>query len=200
MGDVKYRSEILDAAAAAFIRYGYKRVTMGDIAEGAGISRPTLYGVFPNKEAVFRGVVRQFHDSALAEIRERVESVGTLPGRLEIAFEVWLIRPFRMVHESPDAKELLESTHAFASEAFERSYREFEALLASLIEPFADRLKLIDMTPGELASALSAAGRGMKAHARDGAELLRLVSGLIRMTVASLYPSETASRVTEGVA
>ena len=199
MGDAKHRSEILEAAAAAFTRYGYRRVTMGDLARGAGISRPTLYCVFPNKEAVFRGVVRRFHESALAEIGARIGSVDSLPGRLEIAFEVWLIRPYRMMDRSPDARELLESTHAFASEVFEESYRQFEALLASVIEPFADRLKFIDMTPSELARALSAAGRGMKAHAGDVEELAGLVSGLIRMTVASLYPSETASRVAEGV-
>jgi AcrR family transcriptional regulator len=200
MSDAKHRAAILEAALAAFTRYGYRRVTMGDIAEGSGLSRPTLYNVFPNKEAVFVGVVRHVHEAAIEEIRERTVAEASLPGRLEIAFEVWLIRPYRMMHRSPDAKELLESTHAFASGVFEEAYREFESVLEGIIEPFGARLKLIDMTPSELARALSASGTGMKHRARDAEELEGLVSGLIRMTVASLFPSEKASRVAEGVA
>lgn len=200
MRDANHRTAILEAALAAFSRYGYRRVTMGDIAEGAGLSRPTLYNVFPNKEAVFLGVVRHVHEGAIAEIRERIAGVESLPGRLEVAFEVWLVRPYRMMHRSPDAKELQESKHAFASEVFEDAYREFESVLEGIIEPYGSRLKRIDMTASDLARALSAAGTGMKQRARDAEELEALVSGLIRMTVASLFPSEKASRVAEGIA
>ena len=38
--DVAKRDKVLTAALDIFLRYGYKRVTMNDIAEAASISRP----------------------------------------------------------------------------------------------------------------------------------------------------------------
>ena len=49
------KSRILAAARDVFIRYGYKRVTMGDIAKAAGMSRPALYLVFQCKPEIFKG-------------------------------------------------------------------------------------------------------------------------------------------------
>ena len=50
------KSKILTAARAVFLRYGYKRISMNDIAEAAGVSRPALYLLFKNKEEIFIGV------------------------------------------------------------------------------------------------------------------------------------------------
>jgi AcrR family transcriptional regulator len=55
-------------ARAVFLRYGYKRVTMSDIAEAAGMSRAALYVGFKSKEDVFVGVFDQWVDQTIAEI------------------------------------------------------------------------------------------------------------------------------------
>jgi len=49
--DIAKREKVLEAALGVFLRYGYKRVTMNDIAEAARISRPALYLVFDSKDA-----------------------------------------------------------------------------------------------------------------------------------------------------
>ena len=48
-------NKILSAAYDSFIRYGVKRTTMGDVAQAAGVSRPTLYASYPNKEELLGG-------------------------------------------------------------------------------------------------------------------------------------------------
>src|SRR3546814_16147684 len=48
-----FRSKIdraVIAAADQFIRYGFARTTMGDIARASDMSRPALYLLFPGKE------------------------------------------------------------------------------------------------------------------------------------------------------
>jgi AcrR family transcriptional regulator len=45
MSDDK-RTRILAAARSVFLRYGFKRVNMNDIADAAGVSRPALYLLF----------------------------------------------------------------------------------------------------------------------------------------------------------
>ncbi len=52
------RDGILDAAGETFIRYGFRKTSMDDVARAAGLSRQSLYAHFPNKEALFRDVVQ----------------------------------------------------------------------------------------------------------------------------------------------
>jgi TetR/AcrR family transcriptional regulator len=51
------KAEILDAATAVFLRYGYRKTSMDDLARAAGLSRQGLYLHFRTKEALFHAVV-----------------------------------------------------------------------------------------------------------------------------------------------
>src|SRR3546814_1937855 len=57
------------AAADQFIRYGFARTTMGDIARAADMSRPALYLLFPGKEELFEAAVTHLNRIRMAEIR-----------------------------------------------------------------------------------------------------------------------------------
>src|SRR5258708_36742368 len=48
------RLAILEAATPVFLRYGYKKTSMDDLARAAGLSRQGLYLHFENKEALFK--------------------------------------------------------------------------------------------------------------------------------------------------
>jgi AcrR family transcriptional regulator len=51
--------EILAAALAIFAEHGFAATRLEDVARRAGVSKGTIYLYFPNKEALFRAVVRQ---------------------------------------------------------------------------------------------------------------------------------------------
>lgn len=58
------RAAILDAAAGVFLRYGFKKTSMDDLARAAGLSRQGLYLHFPTKEAIFKaGLLRLIEGS-----------------------------------------------------------------------------------------------------------------------------------------
>lgn len=68
---------ILDGALAQLELHGVRRTTMDDIARAAGVSRPTLYGYFPNKGAIIRATFMRELDRFLArmdEVGQRAES------------------------------------------------------------------------------------------------------------------------------
>jgi len=52
-------AEIIAAALASFADKGYAATRLDDVAADAGISKGTIYLYFPNKEELFRAVVRQ---------------------------------------------------------------------------------------------------------------------------------------------
>src|SRR5580704_13856017 len=113
----KSQEKVIEAAKQVFMRYGYKRVTMADIAEAAGMSRPALYLVFPSKEEIFTALLTRVFAAALDEIRQGLGRWPTAREKLSLAFEVWAVRPFEMTLASPDGKDLYESSYQFATEA-----------------------------------------------------------------------------------
>jgi AcrR family transcriptional regulator len=63
---MKARTRILDAAMLVFRRHGFRRSSIEQAADAAGLTRQALYHHFRSKEALFRAVIEQLHESALA--------------------------------------------------------------------------------------------------------------------------------------
>lgn len=182
----KKQSRVIEAALAAFMRYGFKRVTMGDIAKEAGMSRPALYLVFPGKEQIFAAVVRHFTERALGEIKAGLPHQGSLEQQLRFVFDIWTVRPFKLIHELPDARDLVDCSAGFAQEVVDQGYREFEGLLVSLLESHADRIGGRRLTPPRLAHMMASSARGFKGAAQDEQELRELIATLIVLVQATL--------------
>lgn len=83
------RAAILEAAKAVFLRYGFKKTSMDDLARAAGLSRQGLYLHFNTKEALFKAAVIHLVEAARAAAREALAGDGDLhlEARLLAAFE-----------------------------------------------------------------------------------------------------------------
>lgn len=71
--------KLLDSALSAFLDFGIKRTSMGEIARRAGISPATLYRRFESKNELVEAVGVREAQRYVAEIDERVRAV-TEPG------------------------------------------------------------------------------------------------------------------------
>ena len=63
---MKARTRILDAAMLVFRRQGFRRSSIEQAAEAAGLTRQALYHHFKSKEDLFRAVIELLYESALA--------------------------------------------------------------------------------------------------------------------------------------
>ena len=63
----KTQQLIIDAAFAEFAYHGFQKTTLKDIAAHAGVSRPTVYSFFKNKDQIFRSVSIDIHEKGLRE-------------------------------------------------------------------------------------------------------------------------------------
>ena len=63
---MKARTRILDAAMLVFRRHGFRRSSIEQAADAAGLTRQALYHHFKSKEALFRAVIERLHEDALA--------------------------------------------------------------------------------------------------------------------------------------
>jgi AcrR family transcriptional regulator len=73
---------ILEAAARLFHRYGYRKMTMCDVAEEARLSRPTVYLYFANKEELALGVIDRLHRDLNLELEAIAAATGKPEERL----------------------------------------------------------------------------------------------------------------------
>ena len=176
------RDHLLSAAKGAFLRHGYKRVSMSDIAEAAGISRPALYLVFKSKEEIFRGVYRQWVEGTLAEIGGGVSAFKSLDEKLRFAFDAWAVRTFEAARRSPEAEELIGCTLGFAKDEARAGDEAFGRCLASIIASSRKgRRSARGPSPERTARALVAAIRGFKQAATDAADLRQMIDDLLAL-------------------
>jgi AcrR family transcriptional regulator len=180
------RQQILRSATNVFMRYGYRRVTMDDIAQEVGMSRPALYLRFPGKEAILREVVSAGYDQMFADIAAGLPGASSLAARLRLVFEHWSVRPFDIVARSPAAGELINSSFSFAQDVFEQGAKRLSATLVAVMR--AAVVAPASMRPSLEARArvMVAAAHGFKSTARDAEDMRSLVDDLVDMTVAGL--------------
>jgi AcrR family transcriptional regulator len=77
------RAEVLAAARRLFVRKGYARTTMVEIAAASEFAIGTLYQLFPSKEAIFRGLIEEQLDTLLAGAREAAAETGDARAQVE---------------------------------------------------------------------------------------------------------------------
>ena len=106
------REAILRAATAIFLRYGFKKTSMDDIAQAAGVSRQGLYLYFDTKDFLFREALQYLVSYYISTARSVAED-GNL------SFRDRLLGVFEAVHgtafqsASPEhAFELLQSAQS----------------------------------------------------------------------------------------
>jgi AcrR family transcriptional regulator len=85
---------ILDVTAGLLLRHGYKRVTIDDVATGAGIGKGTIYLHWKTREALFWAVLQRDAARLLEQILDQLaEDPGlALPSRLMRAIFVEVAR------------------------------------------------------------------------------------------------------------
>src|ERR1700730_16069063 len=66
------REAILVAATATFLRYGFKKTSMDDVAQAAGVSRQGLYLYFDTKDLLFREALQYLVSHMISTARSIV--------------------------------------------------------------------------------------------------------------------------------
>ncbi len=70
------RARIVNAATEAFRTQSYAEVTIGDVADGAGVAKGRVYRYFASKEDLFDAVVEHLLDDTAASFATAVETLG----------------------------------------------------------------------------------------------------------------------------
>ncbi|MCB2210805.1 TetR/AcrR family transcriptional regulator [bacterium] len=82
------RQEIVETAAGVFLRHGYRKTTLDDIAEAAHLQKSSLYHYFSNKDELFREIVKYIHGQLYDTLSASMPGTGTLRDEIETYLDV----------------------------------------------------------------------------------------------------------------
>lgn len=164
------------AATRVFARFGYRRTTMGEIAGEAGMSRPALYLLYPNKEAVFRDLAEAMLAEGLAAAAAAWAPGAPADPGLEAALLAKELPLFQLLSDSPHAGEIFAAGNQMLADLHEQFEASFISLLTSRLQAAGSpeaptRARLV----AHALHGLKATNAGVEGFLADVAALSRLV-------------------------
>jgi AcrR family transcriptional regulator len=183
---VPSHDDVIRAANRVFLRFGFRRTTMGDIADEARMSRPALYLVFPSKQQIFAAVLARALDAELDEIRTGVAKAARPRDKLLVALDIWCVRNYELTHASAGAQDLYDSSFEVAGDVASRAGAAFDAIVAEILAPLVAARPLVALSAREIARLISSAIVGFKATAKNAKQLRATIRSFVAVILASL--------------
>jgi len=155
------RRRIVEAAWRLALRQGLRATTMEALAREAGVAKGTLYAHFPDKDAVFDGVVADLLVELAAAFDRGMAGEGAVAERIGAALAGKYGVIARAIEGSPHAGEILDAHHRYAPRvaAFDRRAEdEVAAALAKAgVDDSAALARVVIGAAGGVARALAGA-------------------------------------------
>jgi AcrR family transcriptional regulator len=197
----KPQDRILDAAMRVFRRHGFRRSSIEQAAEEAGLTRQALYHHFASKEALFHAVIERLYESALAA-ENAAAKVAEEAGKslADIIFAEVSARLRQLVSSlegSPHVEELFSEHLAQASDLYQTYATRFAGEVAATIARVRRKRELAlakGMSPRELARLVEMAIHGTKSAYPSMLPIdafLRDLQTMLRVLIAGAVASET---------
>ena len=176
------KAAAVEAATVVFLRYGYARTTMAELAAAAELSRPTLYELFPGKDELFAAVIEQLSQRTIRQYRDMLPRLKTLRMKLHHFCGEWATHGLKLVERHPDAKDLFDLRFP----AVRQMYEDFIRFLVEVIMHENPSAKIsVDKVVRNLVFSL----RGLKDAAKNVKHMETLVELQVDVFLATLIPT-----------
>lgn len=176
MSDVSRRDEALDTAFGVFLRFGYRKTSMDDVARAVGVSRQGLYHWFPNKAALFMGIFERHARRITDAVDHALSGDGPLADRLVDAFDAF-IGDFVGANSTDAAamEELLLASKRLIGERMAELETDFARRIVEAVEPHGT------LSAQEVAELLLAVSYGCKHRVASRDEYRRVMRNATRL-------------------
>lgn len=186
------REAVFEAASDVFSKYGFRRTSMNDIAEAAGISRPALYLMFENKEDLFRQLASQRQNQAIDEAFKVLSGKGPLVDRFIGAFLAYEKKYYEPVSGSPHGEELMDINLSIAGDDMKKGRDRLMGFLAKAIDDAVSKgeadLSGSQMTSRDFVELYMSSIGGQKKSATSIKDFRRRISEVGAIFMASITP------------
>jgi AcrR family transcriptional regulator len=166
------RERILDAAERLLARFGYRKMTVDDIAVEAGIGKGTIYLSFPSKEEVVLSTVDRIVERVCAAMERELSGERPSPATLRAMLTARIFVRFEAVTGySASLNDLLASIRASLLARRARHFEQEMAVLSRAIRAGQQAGEIAAGSPQRIARALILATNSFLPYALSPAEL-----------------------------
>ena len=199
------RERILDAAERLLGRYGYRKMTVEDIASEAGIGKGTVYLSFPSKEEVVLATVDRIVDAVCEEMARIGASAAPPAARLRaMLLARVLVRFDRVSGYRESLNDLLSSIRGGLLERRERHFDREAELLGAIIRDGQRTAEIVAGNGTRLGRALVLATNSFLPYSLSPGELgdrhrlERDVQDVVGLLVGALQAPQPRTTTTAG--
>ncbi|MEM7471199.1 MAG: helix-turn-helix domain-containing protein [Pseudomonadota bacterium] len=125
---------ILNAAKSLFVRFGFEKMTMNDIAREAGVARQTVYNRFDSKDAIFVTLVRERMEQLRAELHAAWTETNSVSEMIDAFLRVVPIAWFDEASTFSNPGEMIDRLNRLATD-------EMQSFAAEVINNIAGHLE-----------------------------------------------------------
>lgn len=175
------RGRVLEAALATFLRYGFRKTSMEEVARAAQLSRQALYLHFATKEELFAAAVQRFLETGLEAAAQPLRDASlTLEAQLLGAFDAWLGRFVGL--KGGDVEDLHAASQELVGPLIAQHEEQFVERVTRALRSSAlpAAYKAAGINARQLAETLQATGRGLKHACASRAEFGERMSVAVR--------------------
>ncbi len=171
-------TRILEATIRAFLKYGPKKVTVGDVAEEASLARKTVYVAFENKDNLLAEMVRYIGHKQLKRVTEAWQRCTTLGEMLAVYTRIVVLEPFDALQTTDDPQEMVNIQSEAGQIALAEVRDNYVALWAEQLTDFESSLERAGTTRRRLARFIVTTNQNLKRSETDRARLLEQLDDL----------------------
>ena len=186
------KEAVFDAAYDVFSKYGFRRTSMNDIAQAAGMSRPALYLLFDNKENLFRELAADRQNQAIDDACSELSGKGSVKDRFIAAILAYERVYYEPVSQSPHGAEIIDVNLSIASDIMVKGSDRLVGHLADAIKEAMTSGELdahgTSLKPKAFVELLMASIGGVKKSVTSNKEFRRQIKNVAGIFLASLTP------------
>jgi len=199
------KTRILDAAMLVFRRHGFRRSSIEQVAEAAGLTRQALYHHFKSKEALFRALIERVHETAIAAEEAAISEAENGGGFADVLAAGMTARMQAMIGSfdgSPHIEELYSEHLVHGRDLYQKYSALYAERLVATIGRIARKQKLAlpqGLSPAEFARLVEMAVYASKSQhpAMQPADaFLKDMVLMVRTLCAGVVPKSQAQPAT----
>lgn len=161
--NISRQTAILQAASGAFATYGFRKTSMNDIADGAGMSRPAVYLHYKNKDDIYRSLIQMYYDQAADGLRAVFDAGNPVAETLRNAFDAQFGDMIENVLASPHGMELLDTAEKTAADVKNAGEAHLHELYSDWLRQEAEQGRiLLPDTAEQIAEVILVGLKGLK--------------------------------------
>ncbi|MBX7480941.1 TetR/AcrR family transcriptional regulator [Qipengyuania qiaonensis] len=184
---------VAQAGYEVISQYGIRRATMNDIAVAAGVSRQTVYNIFPNREELLGGVVRYHFNSKWRAIREAIANIDDRHERISVLLDMLVVSSWESMQAMPHADELELELDTTMRRRLDDIHKEAMLNLCEFFLPYENKLAPRGISARGIAEMLHLSIVGLKLSSTSREQIETVVATmkacLIAITDDALCPT-----------